>query len=130
MNEKYVVDAYAWVEYLIGGEAGRKVKNALEEETNEFYTCAVTVAEVIGKTAREGRDTEVTYDILTSNSQIIDVDEVLSKEVGILDAETRRTVRDFSLADAYVLTSARRIGSKVLTGDPHFKRINEAVLVR
>lgn len=130
MNEKYVVDAYAWVEYLIGSEAGNKVKVALEEKNNEIYTCAVTVAEVISKTVREGRKPEIAYDILVSDSHIIDVDEELSKDAATLHAEMRKTIKDFGLADAYVLASARKIESKILTGDYHFKDVKEAILVR
>jgi len=102
----------------------------LEEESNELYVCAVTVAEVIGKTAREGRNPEVAFNIHISNSRIIDVDEDLSKEAGMLHMEMRKSVKYFSLADAYVLASARRMGSRVLIGDPHFVGFNEPVLIR
>jgi len=129
MNEKYIIDAYAWIEYLIGSKPGEKVKDILEDESNETYTCAVTVAEVISKTAREERDYEVAYDILTSNSQVINIDEEISKETGILHSEMRKTKKDFGLADAYILALARKINSKILTGDLHFKGIKEAVLI-
>ena len=42
------------------------------------YTSALTIAEVVSKAAREGRESETAYDILTSNSEIIDVDHQLS----------------------------------------------------
>ena len=126
---KYVIDAYAWVEYLVGSEAGDKVRVVLEEENNEVYTCAVTVAEVVSKTARESRDFEAAYDILISNSQVVNVNEEISKEAGMLHSEMRKTKRDFGLADAYVLTVAKRIKAKVLTGDPHFKGVKEAILI-
>jgi predicted nucleic acid-binding protein len=129
MNERYVIDAYAWIEYLIGSKAGEKVKSFLEEENSEIYTCAVTVAEVISKTAREGRDVETAYDILLSNSEIVNVDEEVSKEAGVLHSEMRKTRKDFGLADAYVLAIARRINLKVLTGDFHFRGVKEAVLI-
>lgn len=129
MSERYVVDAYAWIEYLMGSEAGEKVKHLLEEESSEVYTCAVTVAEVVSKTAREGRDFQAAYEILVSNSQVVDVDEEVSKETGVLHSEMRRTRRDFGLADAYVLAVARRTGGKVLTGDPHFRGVKEAVML-
>ncbi|KPV64603.1 MAG: tRNA(fMet)-specific endonuclease VapC [Candidatus Bathyarchaeota archaeon BA2] len=128
MNERYVIDAYAWIEYLIGSKAGENVKSVLEED-NEIYTCAATLAEVISKTAREGRNFEVAYDILVSNSQIINVDEEVSKEAGVLHSETRKTKHDFGLADAYVLAVARRMKSKVLTSDVHFKGVKEAILI-
>ena len=130
MNKKYIIDAYAWVEYLIGSEVGNEVKAVLEGEDNKINTCAVTVAEVISKTTREGRNPETAYDILISDSHIIDVDEELSKDAGMLHAEMRKTIRDFGLADAYVLASAKKLNSKILTGDPHFKGVKEAILIK
>ncbi len=44
-------------------------------------------------------------------------------------SEVRRTIYDFGLADAYVLATARRLGAKVLTGDPHFTNIPEATMI-
>ncbi|RLI27238.1 hypothetical protein DRO58_04625 [Candidatus Bathyarchaeota archaeon] len=128
MNRKrYIIDAYAWIEYFIGSDAGKKVKEVLEDGSCEVYTCTVTVAEIVSKVAREGRNPEVAYDILLSNSNIIDADHELSKDAGILHAEVRKTVKDFGLADAYVLASARRLKAKILTGDPHFRGFKEAV---
>jgi predicted nucleic acid-binding protein len=46
-------------------------------ENSEVYICAITLAEVISKVAREERDVEATYNILLSNSQIINIDEEL-----------------------------------------------------
>jgi len=127
---RYVIDAYAWIEYLIGSEAGERVRTVLEDENTEVYTCAVTVAEVISKTAREGRDFDIAYEVITSNSDVIDVDEELSKETGILHAGMRKTRRDFGLADAYLLAVARRSKSEILTGDVHFRDIKESVLIK
>ena len=127
---RYVIDAYAWIEYLIGSDIGAKVHEILEKETIETYTCAVTVAEVVSKIAREGKDTKVAYDVLLSNSIVINADEELSKDAGLVHAEVRKTEKDFGLADAYVLATARKLKSKVLTGDPHFKSMKEAVLIR
>lgn len=130
MNEKYVLDAYAWIEYLIGSKAGNKFESFLEDPTNEIYTCAVTIAEVISKTKREGRNFEVAYEIIVSNSKVVDVDEEISKDAGILHAEMRKINPDFGLADSYVLAVARRIRSKVLTGDLHFQGVKEALLMK
>jgi predicted nucleic acid-binding protein len=127
---RYVIDAYAWVEYLIGSDAGAKVNEIIEKENVEAYTCAVTVAEVISKVARDKQDVEKAFDILLSNSQILNVDEELSKKTGLLHAEMRKTEKDFGLADAYVLATARELKSKVLTGDPHFKNLKEAVMLK
>ena len=125
-----MVDAWAWVEYLIGSEFGTKLKEVLDEDSSEVYTCAITLAEVISKVAREGRDVEAAYTMLLSNSQVINVNEELSKHAGLLHCEMRRSLKDFGLADAYVLATARKLKAKVLTGDMHFKGVKEAVLMR
>lgn len=127
---RYVIDAYAWVEYLIGSDVGAKVNEIIEKENVEVYTCAVTVAEVISKVARDKQDVEKAFDILLSNSQILNADEELSKKTGLLHAEMKKTEKDFGLADAYVLATARQLKSKVLTGDQHFKNLKEAVMLK
>lgn len=126
----YVVDAWAWVEYLIGSKRGIKLKEILDEESSEVYLCAITLAEVISKVAREGRDVEAAYNILLNNSQIININEELSLQAGLLHCEMRRNLKDFGLADAYVLATARKLKAKVLTGDLHFKNVKDAFLIK
>ena len=126
---KLVMDAYAWIEYLDGSEAGRKV-SALLENSDETYTCAMTIAEVVSKVARKAKDVKFAYDVLLSNSQIVNVDEELSLQAGLLHCEMRKTLKDFGLADAYVLATARRLKSKILTGDMHFKNVKESILIK
>jgi predicted nucleic acid-binding protein len=125
---KHVIDAYAWIEYLDGTNAGRKV-TAILENNYDIYTCAVTLAEVVSKVARKGKDAKIAYDVLLSNSQIVSVDDELSLQAGLLHCEMRKTAKDFGLADAYVLATARRLKSKILTGDAHFKPLKEAIMI-
>lgn len=129
MTSKYVMDAHAWIEYLAATNAGTQAKTILEQKDTETFTCSVTLAEVISKIAREQLDTEYAYAIVTSNSEIIDADDQLSKQAGIIHAHMRKTVKDFGLADAYVLATARLLNAKIITGDPHFKNIKEATLI-
>jgi len=126
---KHVIDAFAWIEYLDGTEAGRRV-DALIENNDEIFTCAMTIAEVVSKVARKGKDVKAAYDVLSNNSQIVNVDEELSLEAGLIHFEMRKTLKDFGLADAYVLATARTLKSKVLTGDAHFKGLKEAVFIK
>jgi predicted nucleic acid-binding protein len=126
---KFVLDAYAWIEYLDGTDAGRKVSAALENN-DDIYTCAVTLGEVVSKVARIGKDAKVAYDVLLSNSRVVVVDEELSFQAGLLHCEMRKTAKDFGLTDAYVLATARRLKSKILTGDPHFKSLKEAIMIK
>jgi len=130
MNERYIIDAYAWIEYLVGSEPGIRVRTILEDERNDIFTCAVTVAEVVIKTIREGWNAETAYDILTGNSVIVDIDGEISRDAGVLHADMRKTRKDFGLSDAYVLATSRITKSKILTGDPHFEGIQNIILVK
>ena len=125
---KYVIDAYAWIEYLDGTDAGSKVTATLEN-SDAIYTCAVTLAEVVSKVARMGKDAKIAYDVLLSNSQVITVDEELSLQAGLIHCEMRKTQKDFGLADAYILSTAPKLKSKIVTGDPHFQGIKEAIMI-
>ena len=129
MSSKYVVDSYAWIEYLDGTEIGRKVSDLIKEN-EEIFSCVLTIAEVVSKAARKGKDVKIAYDVLTSNSKIINADEELSLQAGLLHYEMRKTVKDFGLADAYILATARKLKTKILTGDMHFKNVKEAVLIK
>jgi predicted nucleic acid-binding protein len=126
---KHVIDSYAWIEYLDGTNLGRKVSN-LMAENDEIYTSVFTVTEVVSKVARKGMDARAAYDILTSNSNIVNADEQLSLEAGLLHCEMRKTEKDFGLADAYILATARKLKAKVLTSDLHFKNVKEAILIK
>ena len=126
---RHVIDAYAWIEYLDGTETGRRVGEVIENQ-DEVFTCAMTIAEVVSKVARKGMNVKTAYDVLLNNSQVINADEELSLEAGLLHFETRKTLKDFGLADAYVLATARKLKSKILTGDPHFKGMKEAILIK
>lgn len=45
MNTKYVLDAWAWIEYLDGSSTGKEVSDKIKE--GNAYTNVVTLAEVI-----------------------------------------------------------------------------------
>lgn len=57
----------------------------------------MTVAEVISKVAREGQNIEIIYDVLLNNSQVVNFDEEVSKEAGMLHAQIRKTEKALGL---------------------------------
>jgi len=121
----YVVDSWAWVEYLRGSKAGQAVKKELESGS-ETLTNVVTLAELASKLTRERLDLESAWRAITALSKTITVKEPDAKDAGILHATMKETTPNFSLADAFVLQTARKHGCRILTGDPDFKGIKEA----
>ena len=127
---RYLIDSWAWMEYLNGSSAGRRVKEEIEDDSNEIFTHVVSLAEIASKVKRRGRDVEVAWNAVKTNSKISYVDEYDSKKAGLLHAKTKSTIPNFSLGDAFVLAAARELEAKVLTGDPDFETIGGVVLLK
>ncbi len=125
----YILDAYTWIEYLEGSTRGTKVRNIIENPRNKIHTCAVTLAEIISKFIRRNLDQKIALDAITSNSRIIPVDDKLSLLAGELHAQIRKNVKDFGLADAYVLACSKKYDAVVITGDPHFRTIKDVMII-
>ncbi len=119
---KLVMDSYAWVEYLEGTAQGTRVSQLLDE-ADEVYTPTPVVAEVTSKAVRSGRDAGMAWQVMRAWSLVLPLDAETARGAGALHAEYRRRISDFALTDAIVLTFARKLGAKVLTGDPHFRGI-------
>ena len=126
---RYVIDATAWIEYFIGSERGKKVKEILDSNENEIFSSIITLTEVVSVTKRENRDAEEKYrDVLNlSNMHFKNLE--LAKEAGILHSDIKKKIKDFGLADVFVPLTARKLNAKILTGDPHFKTFKEAILI-
>ncbi len=83
----------------------------------------------MSKFIRRGRHPKLALKALEDNSTLQMVDTGLAEMAGELHADIKKKVHDFGLADAFVLATARRKVAKVLTGDPHFKGLPEALMI-
>lgn len=126
---KYCIDAYAWVEYLIGSEKGRKVADIVENPANMIFTSPVTLAEVVSVAKRESRDYNAAFNTVLNLSMLFEISGEVAMETGRLHAEIKKRLRDFGLADAFVLLAAKKLNAKVVTGDPHFRSFAEALML-
>jgi predicted nucleic acid-binding protein len=117
---RYLIDSYAWIEYLEGSVKGARVRDLLRPPA-EGYTPASVVAEVTSKTIRRGKDPSVAWLALRGSSIILPLDGETARAAGGLHAEYRRKISDFAMTDAVVLTFARKLDAKIVTGDPHFQ---------
>jgi PIN domain nuclease of toxin-antitoxin system len=122
---KFVVDSWAWIEYLGGSRHGKSVE-ARFNEASQLWTSTVTITEVVSKYRRKGMQEDVAVRAITTLSRIVSPGLDDAVEAGKVHSETKAKVPNFSLSDAVVLQLARRVGAKVLTGDPDFQGIEGA----
>ncbi len=125
---RYVVDSWAWIEYFNATEYGLKAKEIIEK--CEIFTSAMTVSELVSKFMKEKKDQEEMIKALVSLSKIVDVDITMARGIGKVHYEVKRINSNFSFGDAAVLHTARESNAKVLTGDPDFKDIKEAEMLK
>jgi len=117
---RYVVDSYAWIEYLEGSAKGAAVERLLEG-AEATYTPTPVVAEVTSKAIRTGKDPSVAWQVMRAWSQVLPLDADAARAASALHAQQRKRTSDFAMTDAVVLAFARKLNATVLTGDPHFR---------
>ena len=120
-----LIDSWAWIEYWRGGS--HSVKAAEHIEGSEMALASTinlteTFFWVLGhygeKRAEEKRET------LKKRCFLIPVDQ----EIAVEAARLKHNLKT-SLADSLILATARTRGAKVVTGDPDFKQISDAIFI-
>jgi len=115
----YLVDSYAWIEYLRGSSNGEKVNKILNSK--DCFTLNLVISEVVSKLKREKKDYELAYTAIINNSKILFSSPKFSKEIGLLHAEMKSKSKNFGLIDAHLLFLSKEFNLKIITGDMHFK---------
>lgn len=126
---KYLVDSYAWIEYLDGSFAGEKVMKILKGG-NEIYSLNLVISEVVSRVKRKKGNFELAYNSIVSNSKIVEMTPEIAKESGLFHSEIRNKIKDFGLVDSIVFVISKKLNAKILTGDEHFRKFKEAVMIK
>lgn len=128
---KYVLDTFAWIEYLIASKKGTLIKEIIESQQNEIFTSLISISEAMSIAKREGMDYSQTFLTIINLSKIYEINLDFAKEAGLLHADIKVKIKDFGLADTFILLTARKLQAKVVTGNPHFKSFkNEVILLK
>jgi len=135
MSYRYVIDAYAWIEYFRASKHGEAAKRYIEG--GEAATPTIVVAEVsrkllkeieAGNETREGRMKRLEF--IRAATQIVELNFEIAKEAGEVDAEMKRRMKGWGLADSIILCTARTVNGKVVTGDEHFRGLKETIYIK
>ncbi len=62
-------------------------------------------------------------------SLIFNINFDFVEEAGKLHADLKKDRKNISLADAFVLLTAKKLNARVVTGDPDFKGLREVILI-
>ncbi|MHA1489260.1 MAG: PIN domain-containing protein [Promethearchaeota archaeon] len=122
-NINYLFDTYAWIEYFLGSKEGKVVKQLLEKEN--ILTSIISIAELSDKYYREDlfNEWEGRYNFIVNKSTILPISLDIAKRVGQSKWELRNKGESVGLADSLILETAKEKNLIIVTGDPHFKDV-------
>lgn len=123
-----LIDSSAWIEYFMGTENGEKVRKIIDDD-EQVYISPVVLAEIYSKSIRTDGKQDERRDFMVKRCVIVPIDERIAVQAAKIHAETKKSIKDFGLADAFILATAREKGIKVLTGDSHFRSFPESVML-
>ena len=115
----------------MGTEAGRRVKQVIGTEADEKLTPSICLAETYAKILKteDEEKAELRRAFIKSRSALIPLDEDLAVQAAKTDVAMKKKVQNWGLADSIVLSTARDRKGKVVTGDPHFRGLDEAQMI-
>ena len=121
-----LIDSWAWIEYFRGSEKGKKIIPYLESDT-EIVVSALNIAEVYHTTLKKkGKQTAKSQkDAIQKRCRIVDVDA----DIAVRGAEIKLK-KKWGLADAIILATAEIEKARLVTGDPHFKGMENVEFMR
>ena len=127
-----IVDSFAWIEFLAGGEKEGQVRGILAG-SETVVTPDIVLAEVARKLSRDGVNRTGVRRRVADISTLSQVTPIsLEVAVGVYEADLELQTNARSkglntpgLSDAVILATARTLHGKVLTGDPHFHGLPE-----
>jgi predicted nucleic acid-binding protein len=135
MSCKYIIDSYAWVEYFKASTSGEIAKKYIEDSGSATPT--IVVSEISRKLLKEieaGNETtqgrSERLEFMRSSTLVMDLDFDLAVEAGKVDVEMKKKVKGWGLADSIVLTLAINKKGQVVTGDLHFKDLDNVIFIK
>lgn len=123
----FVIDTWVWVEYYLGEDT--RVNEYIENDSLDLFTSTITLTEMIKFLYQNHEERESIRQVVAEigiRSLVIPVTE----NIAILAGEFRNKGFKGGIADTIILATARSGGHKVVTGDPHFKAISDAVFIK
>jgi predicted nucleic acid-binding protein len=135
MSCNFIIDTYAWIEYFKASRTGEAAKEYIESE--RAITPTIVVAEIsrkllkdigLGNETREGRLSRLEF--IRATSRVVELDFETAVEAGETNEALRDQAKGWGLADSIILCIVRSLNGKVVTGDEHFRDLDDVVFIK
>lgn len=127
-TSKILFDSYAWIEFFLGSSKGETVSAYLSQA--DCHTPLIVIAELSAKYARLPLALwNERLAFIQSQTEVIPLTLEIASEAGRTRQKMREERPRFGLADAIIYETAKAHNLSVLSGDPHFKGLQEAIFL-
>jgi len=119
----YIIDTYAWIEYIEGSDEALKLKHLFLNQNNKFITMECCIAELYGFCLKKNIDFSKILDTVKNSSIILPVMMDTWISAAKIRYELRKNIPHFGLVDSILVAKQKELKCKVISGDPHFKTL-------
>ncbi len=134
MRSSFVIDTYVWVEYLLGSQAGARAR--MYVEGGQGLTPSIVLTELrrwylreVEAGRRSEREMQSHFAFVESVTQIVPLDSALALKAGETDFLMKKRIKGWPLADSVIYATAKSRAAQVVSGDPHFRGIEDTVFI-
>ena len=118
-----LLDSFAWIEYFSGSGRGAKVK-AYIDGTEPLYTPSICLTEVKARYLRDKKDPTTSLNFIMERSFIVSLD----LEIALRAADVKQQ-HGLHTVDAIIYATALRRNMTLITGDQHFRSLQNVELI-
>lgn len=122
-----VFDTFAWIEYFLDTKNAKTIENYLEND--DVITPSIVLLELSYKADNENWDFKKFLRFIKVKSRILGFNEVFVLRFSEIYNNVKKQVRGIGIADCIILTTAKLNNAKILTGDPHFKNMENVIFL-
>jgi predicted nucleic acid-binding protein len=110
--KKFIETDYSITPTIVVSEISRKLRKDIE----------------LGNESQEGRLKRLEF--IRATSRIVDLDFEIASEAGGISEELKDEAKGWGLADSIVLCTARSLKGTVVTGDEHFRHLDNVIFLK
>ena len=131
---RYVIDTYAWVEYLIGSESGARARPYIEG--GNAITPSIVLTELrkwflreIEAGRRQENEMRRVMSFIELTTEVLPLDVNLAIKAGEVDFLMKKRIKGWPIADSIIYSAAKENAAEIVTGDPHFKGLDNVIFI-
>ncbi|MBU0615670.1 MAG: PIN domain-containing protein [Nanoarchaeota archaeon] len=125
----YIIDTYAWIEFINGTTQGFILKKLFDNLKNKFVTMECCLAELAGFALRKDVNFNEILNMVKEKSVILPVLTDTWIKAAKIRYLLRKNIAHFGLVDAILVAKQEELKCKVVSGDPHFKGLKNVVYI-